>query len=59
MDVEYPCNLDQNDIVDVPELIPKPPDVATETRMCLFMYERISLDAPLQCSISSMRNTGD
>ncbi|KZV64820.1 hypothetical protein PENSPDRAFT_756965 [Peniophora sp. CONT] len=30
MDVEYPCNLDQSEILDVPELVPKSIDVATE-----------------------------
>lgn len=34
MDVEYPANLDQSDVVDGIELIPQPSDVATDYRAC-------------------------
>ena len=34
VDLALPRNLDQVDIVDVPELIAKPLDVATDTRAC-------------------------
>lgn len=51
MDVEYPCNLDQSDVIDVPELVPKSIDVATDTRMCR-TFPTPPSQLTLDCSVS-------
>ena len=56
MDVEYPCNLDQSDLIDVPELIPKPMDVATDNRTCCALLWGSLTQASSQYSMSFMRD---